>query len=116
MLLIEDSADVTDALRILFEHHGYRVSTAACVAEAVQVGVHDTPDVVLLDVSLQRGEDGLDVLARWRECGITGPRVLAITGHADDVTRERCAAAGCEDMLLKPVPTQELVARVASLR
>lgn len=116
MLLVEDSADVTDALRILFEHHGYRVSTAASVAEAVQIGVHDTPDVVLLDISLERGEDGLDLLARWRECGIVGPRVIALTGHADDDTRKRCAAAGCEDVLLKPVPAAQLVARVSSLR
>ena len=103
-------------MRILFEHHGYRVSAAACVAEAVQIGVHDTPDVVLLDMSLKGGEDGLDVLARWRECGIVGPRVIALTGHGDDATRERCAAAGCEDVLLKPVPAARLVALVGSLR
>ncbi len=107
---------MTDALRILFEHHGYRVSAAPCVSEAVQVGVHDTPDVVLLDMSLERGEDGLQVLARWRECGIIGPRVIALTGHADDAMRERCAAAGCEDVLLKPVPAARLVALVGSLR
>ncbi|MBA3580010.1 MAG: response regulator [Gemmatimonadaceae bacterium] len=103
-------------MRILFEHSGYRVSVAACVAEAVQIGVHDTPDVVLLDMSLKGGEDGLDVLARWRECGIVGPRVIALTGHGDDATRERCAEAGCEDVLLKPVPAARLVALVGSLR
>jgi len=116
LLLIEDSADVTDALRILFEHNGYRVSTAANVAEAVQIGVHDTPEVVLLDISLADGEDGLEVLRRWHECGVIAPRVLALTGHTDDATRERCKAAGCQEVLLKPVPSAQLLAYVGALR
>lgn len=112
LLIVEDSADVTDALRILFEHNGYRVSAAACVAEAVQVGVHDPPAVVLLDLTLQKGEDGLDAITRWRECGVVLPRILALTGHADEATRERCAAAGCEQVLVKPVSAGQLVAKV----
>jgi ATP-binding cassette subfamily B protein len=103
---------VTDALRILFEHSGYRVSAAATVAEAVQIGVHDPPGVVLLDVSLGDREDGMEILQRWRECGVAQPRVIALTGHADDATRERCAAAGCEAVLLKPATSAELLAAV----
>ena len=99
-------------MRILFEHNGYRVSAAASVAEAVQVGVHDAPQVVLLDVSLGHGEDGLEILRRWRECGVTPATVIALTGHADDATRDRCAAAGCAAVLLKPVPSAELLASV----
>lgn len=112
MLLVEDNADVTDAMRILFEHSGYRVSSAATIAEAVQIGVHDTPGTVLLDVSLGDGEDGMEILRRWRECGVEQPRVIALTGHADDDTRDRCAAAGCEAVLLKPAPSAKLLAAV----
>lgn len=112
MLIVEDNADVTDAMRILFEHNGFRVSSATNVAEAVQIGVHDRPEVVLLDVSLHDNEDGLEVLARWRECGVVLPRTLALTGHADEETWTRCTAAGCEAVLLKPVPSADLVARV----
>lgn len=88
------------------------MSAAAGVEEAVLVGVSDTPRVVLLDLTLGKGENGLDILARWREHGITTPRVLALTGHADEETLERCTAAGCEAVLLKPVPSKELLARV----
>lgn len=112
LLLVEDNADVTDAMRILFEHNGYRVSCAATIAEAVQIGVHDTPGTVLLDVSLGDGEDGMEILRRWRECGVEQPRVIALTGHADDDTWNRCAAAGCETVLLKPCTTAELLAAV----
>jgi len=99
-------------MRILFEHNGFRVSAAANVAEAVQIGVHDTPEVVLLDISLGEDEDGLEILARWRECGVTQPRVFALTGHADEAMWERCTGAGCVAVLLKPVPTAELLATI----
>lgn len=112
MLLVEDNADVSDAMRILFEHNGYRVSCAATIEEAVQIGVHDTPGTVLLDVSLGDGEDGMEVLRRWRECGVEQPRVIALTGHGDDETRDRCAAAGCEAVLLKPATTADLLAAI----
>lgn len=112
MLIVEDNEDVTDAMRILFEHNGYRVSSASNIGEAVQIGVHDTPEVVLLDVSLHDDEDGLEIIARWKECGVALPRILALTGHADEATWSRCAAAGCEAVLLKPVPSADLVARV----
>ena len=98
-------------MRILFEHNGYRVSSATNVAEAVQIGVHDTPEVVLLDLSLH-DEDGLEIIARWKECGVRLPRIFALTGHADEASWSRCAAAGCEAVLLKPVPSADLLARV----
>lgn len=99
-------------MTILFEHNGYRVSAAASIAEAVHVGIHDEPQVVLLDLSLGRGEDGLEIIRRWRECGVTGPHIIALTGHADDATRERCARAGCAAVLLKPALSAELLASV----
>lgn len=111
-MLVEDNEDVTDALRILFEHNGFRVSSASNVAEAVQIGVHDCPEVVLLDISLGKHEDGLEVLHRWRECGVAPPRVFALTGHNDDATWQRCVAAGCEMVLLKPVSGADLLAAV----
>lgn len=116
MLLVEDNTDVADAMRILLEHSGYRVSAASNVAEAVQIGVHDTPEIVLLDISLGNGEDGLEILARWRECGVALPHVFALTGHADEETRDRCTAAGCEEVLLKPVPSAALMATVNGVR
>ena len=102
-------------MRILFEHNGFRVSSATNIAEAVQIGVHDRPEVVLLDVSLH-DEDGLEIIARWKECGVSLPRIFALTGHADEATWDRCAAAGCEAVLLKPVPSSDLVAQVKAAR
>lgn len=112
VLLVEDSALVTSALRILFEETGRRVRVAADVAQAVRACREERPALMLLDLTLPDG-DGLSVLDAVRGTG-DAPRVaVAMTGHDDDATRRRCLDAGCADVLLKPVPARELLARAA---
>jgi len=40
---------------------------------------------------------------------------VALTGRDDPETRQRCLDAGCAEVLIKPVPARELVARTNSL-
>jgi CheY-like chemotaxis protein len=87
------------------------VSVAGTVAEAVAAATADPPDVLLLDLTLPDG-DGLAVLARLGARGALPRAAVALTGHDDPETRERCLAAGCRAVLLKPVPARELVRMV----
>lgn len=114
LLLVDDSALVTEALGFLFEETGHRVSTAASVAGAVAACAADPPDVMLLDVTLA-DEDGLAVLDALRRAGQPVPTTVAVTGHDDGATRDRCLAAGCIAVLLKPVPTRELLRVIGAL-
>jgi len=114
LLLVDDSALVVEALGVLFVETGHRVSVAASVAAAVAVCRADPPDLVLLDVTLG-AEDGLALLDALRADGASLPRTVALTGHDDEATRARCVAAGCVDVLVKPVPTRELLGAVARL-
>lgn len=111
VLLVEDSSLVTDALTVLLESAGHVVHVAGTVAEAVARGAATRPQLMLLDLTLPDGE-GLDVLARLRALDAAPPITVALTGHDDHSVRARCLAAGCRDVLLKPVPARELLARV----
>jgi CheY-like chemotaxis protein len=107
VLVVEDSALVIGALRVLLEETGHRVSAATSVAEAVASARADTPDVILLDITLDR-EDGLGVL---RALALSGelPRVaVAVTGHDEPSVRERCLNAGCRAVLVKPINATKL--------
>ena len=108
LLLVDDSPLVTEALAVLFEETGHRVSVAGRVADAVAGCAADAPDLMLLDVTLG-DEEGLAVLDELRVAGLTPPRTVAMTGHDDQATRDRCLAAGCAAVLVKPVPTRELL-------
>jgi DNA-binding response OmpR family regulator len=110
VLIVDDSPHVTGPLRILFEETGRRVSLAASVAEAVESCANERPDLMLLDVTLPDG-DGLEVLAQLAGSSSAPTVTVALTGHDDEQTVLRCRAAGCHDVLLKPVPVRELLRR-----
>lgn len=110
VLIVEDNDLVSGALRVLFEQTGRRVSIAATVADAIAVASADRPDLMLIDLTLPDG-NGLAILETLHR-EQRPPRVaVALTGHDDPAIAEKCAKLGCADVLLKPVPTRELLRR-----
>jgi CheY-like chemotaxis protein len=97
---------------VLLEETGHRVTTAASVAAATSAALADTPDVLLLDLTLPDGH-GLEVLERLRAAARLPRATVALTGHDDPALAERCRAAGCRDVLVKPVPIRHLQAKLA---
>ena len=108
VLVVEDSLLISSALRIVLESSGYEVTIARTAVEALDAASATRPDVMLLDLTLPDG-DGLSVLNDLAPRRASPPVTLAITGDDDDVTRARCIAAGCSDVLVKPVPIRELL-------
>jgi len=111
ILIVEDSALVTDAFTVLFGQAGYDVEIAASVAEAIERGSAGTIDIMLLDLSLPDGS-GLEVLETLRARGRAPGATLAMTGHDDSRTRRSCLDAGCTDVLIKPLPIGELLRQI----
>ncbi len=108
ILIVEDSQLVTEAFTILLTDAGYDVDSAETVAEAIERGKSRAVDLMLLDLSLPDG-DGLEVLEALREKGKLPRATLAMTGHSDPQLRRKCIAAGCAQVLLKPVPIGDLL-------
>lgn len=108
VLIVEDSALVSDALRILFEGSGFRVTVASSVADARALPPEDVAELMLLDVTLEDG-DGLELLMDMRTRNVEPETTIALTGHDDAATRQRAVDAGCADVLVKPVPVRELL-------
>lgn len=112
VLLVEDSPMINGALRMLLEAGGFDVTLATTAAEAVAWDAPEGPDVMLLDIGLPDA-DGLTIIAALEAKGRKPVMTFAMTGHGDEATRDRCLAAGCDDVLIKPVPVQ-LLLRIVS--
>ena len=110
VLIVEDNDLVSGALRVLFEQTGRRVSTASTVADAISMATADRPDLMLIDLPLPDG-NGLAILEELRKQHREPKVAVALTGHDEPAIVERCTALGCADVLLKPVPTRELLRR-----
>ena len=108
VLIAEDNELVCGALRVLFEETGHRVTTTPTIAATVAAALADPVDLLLLDLGLADG-DGLLVLDQLRERGAV-PRVsVALTGRDEPEIKARCLAAGCTEVLVKPVPVGTLL-------
>lgn len=107
VMVVEDNDMIGSAMRLLFDSSGYLVEVAATARVAVESALASPVGVMFLDLNLPDG-DGLGVLARLTSCG-KAPVTFAVTGDDDPVVRARCIAAGCRDVLLKPVPIARLL-------
>jgi two-component system response regulator TctD len=113
ILLIEDNPAMQTTLRRSFERRGIQVVSCSDGSLALERWRASVPDVVLLDLSLP-GVDGLDVLARGREEGLTTP-VLILTARGTVGDRILGLNTGADDYLPKPFDLDELEARVRAL-
>jgi CheY-like chemotaxis protein len=111
VLVVEDHFDAGDAMRMLLEAAGHTVRVARTVAGAIAVCDEMPFDLMFLDLTLPDGE-GLEVLAR---ATVTPKVSVALTGWDDRAIADRCRAAGCREVLLKPVPAKTLLALTATL-
>ncbi|MDR6972365.1 response regulator transcription factor [Leifsonia shinshuensis] len=113
VLIAEDDSRLAGMLDTLLRSEGFDVEVARDGQRALHLGLTGAFAVIVLDRGLPAIE-GLDVLRRLRENGVTTPiLVLSALGTAPD--RVDGLNAGAEDYLAKPFDIDELVARVRAL-
>jgi DNA-binding response OmpR family regulator len=111
VLVAEDNELVAGAMRVLFEETGHRVTTTPSIAATVAAAAEGDVDLLLLDLGLADG-DGLEALAQLRVRNALPRVVVALTGRDEPAIVAACRAAGCHEVLLKPVPARDLLRRV----
>ncbi|MBW1640106.1 response regulator transcription factor [Microbacterium resistens] len=113
VLLVDDHPIVRAGLRALVESRGFPVvGEAASGEEAVRLAADLRPDVVLCDLRLGEGMDGVAVTRAVR--GLPGaPAVLILTTFDHDAQIIRAVEAGAAGYLLKEVPTDVIAAAIA---
>lgn len=73
----------------------------------------ELPDLILMDIGLGAGIDGLETTGRLKGDPRTASiLVIALTAHALATDRERSIAAGCIDYDTKPVDLSRLLAKI----
>jgi two-component system KDP operon response regulator KdpE len=109
VLVVDDEAEVRNAVRRGLELMGYSIETASDGAEGVAKVETWRPDVVLLDLAMPRmgGLRALEQIRNWSTLPII---VLSVMGEEAD--KVRALDAGADDYLTKPFGVQELDARI----
>lgn len=113
VLVIEDDAETAEQIQYWLETGGYTVDLAADGDKGIACARSARHVVMTVDRMLPR-IDGIEVLQRLREEGVTTPAlIISALGEVDD--RVRGLRAGGDDYLVKPFAFPELLARVDAL-
>ena len=105
--MVEDDADIRRLLvELVADELGTPVVSARDGREALDRAYSHKPDVVLLDLMLPR-TDGYEVARRLRaDAGTRRSWIVAVTALGD---AERAHAAGCDQLLLKPLEVEDVL-------
>lgn len=113
VLLVEDDRELRGTLSAALQVEGYRVVTAASLADAkavlTQGGERSRFDLVLLDLGLPDG-DGESLLGSLR--GEQRAPIIVISARHTDAPKIRLLDAGADDYLVKPFSVGEMLARM----
>ncbi len=115
ILLLEDETDIAEPVVEGLTDDRYDVVWVRDVAAAHDAVAERAFDLLLIDVSLPRGEDaGFDFAREAREAGFTGA-VMFVSARDAVSDRIRGLDLGGDDYLVKPFSLDELLARVRAL-
>ncbi len=122
LLVVDDEPNIRELLSASLRFVGFRVTSAACGADALAAVARERPDLVVLDVMLP-DMDGFAVVRRLREDG--GPRpaggaddrlpVLFLTAKDGLEDKISGLTAGGDDYVTKPFSLEELIARIRAI-
>lgn len=112
ILVIDDEPAVVDVLVTSLREEGYRASWALTGDEGLKEFVVHRPDLVLLDIALPGGMDGIELMKRIRSVE-PNARVVMVTGNVDPAVARTTLELGALAYVDKPFDFAYLMRVVA---
>jgi DNA-binding response OmpR family regulator len=113
VLVVEDDDQIAELVTLYLEREGLAVVRARDGYGGVATAAECRPALVVVDIGLPGGIDGLEVCRRLRADGPVP--ILVLTARGDEADRVRGFELGADDYVTKPFSPRELVARVQAI-
>ncbi|RIX50608.1 DNA-binding response regulator [Paenibacillus nanensis] len=116
LIIVDDHAMVRSGLRMLLSSkEDIEVAAEASEGdEGIQAALEYRPDVVLMDLSMPHGKDGLTAASELKQ-QLPDVAILILTMHDDDEYLFRAIHAGASGYVLKNAPHEELLTAIRSV-
>ena len=109
ILIVDDNADIRNILNELILDAGYKTRVAANYNQALSEIDKKMPDVAILDVKLDKGDnDGIELLSHIKSINKDVP-VIVITGHANIEMAVNSLKKGAFEFVEKPFDQNRLL-------
>ena len=109
ILIIDDNPDIRNILNDLIRDAGYKTRVAANYAQALAEIDKKLPDVAIIDVKLDKGDnDGIQLLNHIKNKNKEVP-VIIISGHANIEMAIKSLKSGAFEFIQKPFDQERLM-------
>ena len=109
ILIVDDNADIRNIIKDLISDHGYKTRVAANYDQALSEIDKKLPDVAILDVKLDKGDnDGIELLSHIKTKNKDVP-VIVISGHANIEMAVKSLKHGAFEFIEKPFDQERLL-------
>jgi two-component system alkaline phosphatase synthesis response regulator PhoP len=113
ILVIEDEPRIVEIVGDYLKGAGFRVLSAGNGEGGLALARDEHPDLVILDLMLPGGVDGLEVCRRLRRDRVLADiPIIILTALVEETDRLVGLELGADDYVTKPFSPRELVARV----
>ncbi|WP_419928969.1 response regulator transcription factor [Candidatus Poriferisocius sp.] len=113
IVLVEDDPNIADLVDMYLRKDGYRVYQAADGETGLKLAKDHRPCMVILDIGLPGGMDGLTVCRELR--AVSDVPIIFLTARDDEIDRIIGLEMGSDDYVTKPFSPRELMARVRAV-
>lgn len=110
VLIVEDQEDIRELIRVTLEFEDFDIHEAEDGVRGLAAAQRLSPDLILLDVMMPGGMDGLQVCRAVRaDPRLKRCKVVLLTGRTQTSDRQAGASAGADEYLVKPFSPLELL-------
>ena len=114
VLIVDDDADATEALSLLFQHTGYEAFTAHTGERALKIARAVLPSAIISDLGLA-GMSGFDLCRSIRAMpGGASLPIISLSGRGLPEDAAESKAAGFTAHVVKPASFEHLAALIAA--
>lgn len=110
ILIVDDDSAVRDSTARILHELGYQTVTASTGDDAVRYMTENGADLIILDMRMEPGLDGVETFRRIREIRPL-QKAIVMTAYAGPAEITSVRALGIQHYLIKPAPLT-LLARV----
>ena len=116
ILIVDDHADIRKLLRMAMEFVAYEIFEAVDGSQGLKMAQELKPDLILLDVMMPGGMDGLEVCRRIKnDSSLSHTKVIMLTARGQSEDKAAGFAAGADEYLVKPFSLLQLIETIHKL-
>jgi two-component system, cell cycle response regulator DivK len=114
ILVVDDKEENRRLLKKILVFHAYSVIETATGEEAVELARTEHPDLILMDIRLREGIDGIEATRLIKALpGLDHIPVIAITASVSPEDMQRALDSGCSGFIRKPIDIEEFPKKIS---